>query len=103
MEPERGSITAVPGNAVEVGISVSRARGLEGPVRVELIVPGHMSFITAAAVEVPAGQSKALLSVRFAADARGPYNMPVVIRATLMRKGEPVVAEAKLDVRPAGR
>jgi len=103
VETERGSITAMPGQAVEVGITISRARGLEGPVRVELAAPGHMSFVSAAAVEVPAGQTKAVLSLRFAAAARGPYNMPVVIRATLMRKGEPVVGEAKLDIRPPAR
>jgi hypothetical protein len=41
--------------------------------------------------------------VRFAAGAAGPYNMPVTIRATGQRKGEPVVGEARLDVRPPAR
>ncbi len=103
VETERGSITAEPGKTVAVAVTVTRAKALAGPVKVELIVPAHMGFLTADPVELAAGQDRAVLPVRFAADARGPYNMPVVIRATLMRKGEPVVGEAKLDVRPAAR
>jgi hypothetical protein len=100
VEVDRPSVTAEPGKTVNVAVSVSRARGLDGPVKVELIAPGHMRFVGAGPVEVPAGQAKAVLPVRFAADAAGPYNMPVVIRATLTHKGQPVIGEARLDVRP---
>ncbi|HZT81170.1 MAG TPA: hypothetical protein VFA26_13140 [Gemmataceae bacterium] len=68
-----------------------------------MIVPGHMGFVSADPVEVATGEAKATLLVRFAAGARGPYNMPVIIRATLVRQGEPVVGEARLDVRPPAR
>jgi hypothetical protein len=100
VEVERPSLTAEPGKTVNVAVTLSRARGLDGPAKVELIAPDHMRFIAADAVEVPAGQTKAVLPVHFAADAAGPYNMPVVLRATLIHKGEPVVGEARLDVRP---
>jgi hypothetical protein len=101
VEVERPSLTAEPGKTVNVAVTVSRARGLDGSVKVDLNVPDHMRFIAADAVEVPAGQTKAVLAVHFAADAAGPYNMPVVVRATLMHKGEPVVGETRLDVRRA--
>jgi hypothetical protein len=103
VETGRGSVTAEQGKAVNVEVSVSRGKGYEGPVKVELVVPEHMPFVTAEPVEVPAGHDKAVLVIRFAADARGPYNMPVVVRATLMHKGEPVVAETRLEVRPPAR
>jgi hypothetical protein len=103
VEPERASVTAEPGKTVNVAVTLARGKGIDGPVKVELVAPAHMPFVAADAVEVPAGQAKAVLALRFAADARGPYNMPVVLRATLTRKGEPVVGEAKLDVRPPAR
>jgi hypothetical protein len=103
VETGRGSVTADPGKAVNVEVSVSRGKGYEGPVKVQLVAPEHMPFITADPVDVPAGQDKAVLVVRFAAGARGPYNMPVVVRAALTHKGEPVVAETRLDIRPPAR
>jgi hypothetical protein len=100
VETERGSITAEPGKTVNVAVTVTRAKGLTGPVKVELVVPAHMGFLTADTVELAAGQERAVLPLRFAADARGPYNMPVLIRATLMRNDEPVIGETRLDLRP---
>ena len=103
VDTERGSITAEPGKTINVAVTVSRGKGFDGPVKVELVVPEHMAFVVADSVEVPAGQGKAVLAVRFAAGARGPYNMPVIVRATLVHKGEPVVGEVRLDVRPPAR
>jgi hypothetical protein len=103
VELERPSVTAEPGHTINVGVTVSRTKGLAGPIKLELIAPRHMRFLTADPLEVPAGQTKAVLPVRCAAGASRPYNMPVVIRATLTQKGEPVVGEAKLDVRPPAR
>jgi hypothetical protein len=103
IELEHASITADPGKTVNLGVTVSRAKGFEGPVKLELVVPPHMSFIEADTVEVPMGRSNAVLKVRFAANANGPYNMPIVLHATLRNKDAPVVGEAKLDVRPATR
>jgi hypothetical protein len=103
IETGRGSITAEPGKAVNVEVTVSRGKDHEGPVKVELVAPEHMRFVSADPVEVPAGRDKAVLALRFAADARGPYNMPLTIRGTLLHKGEPVVGEAHLAIRPPTR
>jgi hypothetical protein len=103
VETGRGSITADPGRTVNVEVVVARGKGYEGAVKVELAAPEHMPFVTAAPVEVPAGQNKAMMAIRFAAGARGPYNMPLVVRATLVHKAEPIVAETYLDVKPPAR
>jgi Bacterial pre-peptidase C-terminal domain len=103
VDTERGSIVAEPGKTINLGVTVSRGKGFDGPVKVELVVPEHMAFVVADPVEVPDGQGKAVLAVRFAAGARGPYNMPVIVRATLVHKGAPVVGEVRLDVRPPAR
>jgi hypothetical protein len=68
---------------------------------VELIVPEHMRGLGGGPVEVAAGETRAVLPIRFAADASGPYNMPVVIRATLLDGGKPVVAETRVEILPA--
>jgi hypothetical protein len=101
VELERASLTVAPGQTVKVGVTVARARGLSGPVKVELVAAEHMRFMSAEPVEVAEGQSKAVLAVRFAAG--GPYNMPVTVRATLTDRGEPVVGEARLGIQPPAR
>jgi hypothetical protein len=41
------------------------------------------------------------LSIRCAADLRGPFNVPLIIRGTIRENGDPVTAEAKVDIQPA--
>ncbi len=103
IEMEHASISAEPGKSIDVGVTVSRSKGFDGPVKLELVVPQHMPFIEADPVEVPADKTNGMLKVCFAPGAKGPLNMPLVVRATLKNKGTPVVSEAKLDVHPAGR
>ena len=38
-----------------------------------------------------------MLQVRFA-DKLGPFNAPLIVRATAMENGQPVVAEVKIEV-----
>ncbi len=97
IELEKTSVTAEPGKTINVVVTVSRARGLDGPVKVELIIPAHIRSLSAPTVEIPSDQTKGTLSLRFAAGASGPYNMPLTIRATLLHKGEPITAETKLE------
>jgi hypothetical protein len=59
-----------------------------------------MQGIEAAPVTVPAGSSTTRLNVKFEnAKKLGPFNMPVVIRATLNSKNSPIVGEFRLSVR----
>ncbi len=93
---EKPAILAVRGKSVAVAVRVSRDKGLVGPVKVELILPRHLHGVAAEPLVVPAGQSSGVLKVHFA-DAAGPFNMPLTVRATLTA-GDPVVAETKVDV-----
>jgi hypothetical protein len=97
LEVEKPSILAGRGASAAVPVKVSRGKGLNGPVKVELILPQHLHGVSAEAVVVAADQSIGTLTVHFAADARGPFNMPLTVRATLT-DGDPVVAEAKLEI-----
>jgi hypothetical protein len=99
VEVERTSLVAVPGKSVELPVRVSRAKGLTGPVKLELLVAPHLHGIAADAVEVAADKDTARVVVKFG-EARGPFNVPVVLRATLTDKGDPVIAETKIEVLP---
>jgi hypothetical protein len=74
---------------------------LQGPAKLELLVAEHLRGIVAEPVTVPAEQSSAVFPIRFTTELRGPFNVPLVIRATVLEKGEPVVAETKVDLLPA--
>ena len=82
-------------------LRIVRDRGLQGPVKLEMIAPEHIGGLSADPVAIPADGDRANLTIRFAKSLTGPFNQPLVIRATLMDKGEPIVAEIKLDVQPA--
>jgi pre-peptidase len=95
---DRPSVRAVAGKSVAVPVSISRARNLEGAVRVELVVPAHIRGVTAEPVTIAAGQNKGVLTVRFASDRLGPFNMPLTVRATLKGKRSPLTAESNLEI-----
>jgi hypothetical protein len=99
LEVAKPSILAAHGKSIAVPVKVSRGKGLNGPVKVELVLPGHLHGVSAEAVVVPADQSAGTLTFRFN-DAPGPFNMPLTVRATLTDGGDPAVAEAKLEVVP---
>ena len=93
------------GRRIPVGLGGHQrlGKGLAGPVRVELLAPAHLRGVSAEAVEVTDGKADGVLTLRFAADARGPYNAPLVIRATARDGGDPVVAETRVEVLPPRR
>jgi len=105
VEPGRLSVEAMPGSLAVVAnesrtvtVQVNRGKGLTGPVKLELIAADHLRGISAEPVVIAADQSTARLAVRFAADVRGPFNMPALLRATLTENGRPVVAETRLTL-----
>jgi hypothetical protein len=72
---------------------------LAGPVTVELVLPPHIRGVAAKPVVVPAGATQGTLSVRFAESRSGPFNMPLMIRATLNKEGKsPHTAETYLSL-----
>jgi hypothetical protein len=100
VETDRTSLVAEPGRTVTVAVRVRRGKGLAGPVKLELLVPPHLHGLRAEPIEVPADQAAGTLTLAVAADARGPYNMPLTVRATALDRGEPVVAETSLELLP---
>jgi hypothetical protein len=98
VEAEQASFLAVPGQVLSVPVRVTRGKGLRGPVTLELIRPRHLQAIQAEPIVVPAGQSQKAFPIRFGLDMTSPINTPLVLRATLMDQGKPVVAETRLDI-----
>jgi hypothetical protein len=98
VEVEKGSVAAVPGQAVSVPVKVSRGKGQTGPVKLELVVPEHVRGLSAGPVVLPADQSRGDFTLRFAAGPLGPFNVPLVLRATLTTAAGPVIAETKIEV-----
>jgi hypothetical protein len=96
---DRVSYAFAPGGEISVGVELKRDATVSSPVRLELIVPRHMRDVAAVPVVVPAGSAQATLVVRFGV-APGPLNMPLLVRATTDRGGEPLVAEASLELVP---
>jgi hypothetical protein len=100
LEADRASFRAEPGKLFAVTVKIQRGQNVEGPVDLELIVPAHLRGMSAAKSTIAAKDDRGRLIVRCADNMAGAFNMPLVLRATLMRNGERVVAEVKLDVQP---
>ncbi|MCA9164712.1 MAG: PPC domain-containing protein, partial [Planctomycetales bacterium] len=95
---QRTSILAAPGDQVLLPIQVERGQELAGPVRVELLVPPHIAGLTSPTIELASGESAAQLSLTFDARKCGPFNQPLIVRATGSRDGLPYTAEAELEI-----
>lgn len=96
IECDTGSIEVKPGRTIELPIRVSRAKGLNGPAKVELILPAHWRGVSAKAIAIAADREFGNFSISFATADLGPFNGPATIRATL---GD-AVAETKLEFVP---
>jgi hypothetical protein len=94
---ERNSYTLQSDRQISIPVAVKRDASIVSPVKLELIVPGHMQDVSADVVQSPPGAEQATVVVRIGARP-GPLNMPVLIRATAERSGDPVVAEAPLEL-----
>jgi hypothetical protein len=93
----RESVAAEPRKAVTLPVRVARGKGLSGAVKVELILPKHVRGVAAEPVMIPADRDAGELHIRFADGALGPFNLPLVVRATVLEGGRPVTAEAKVE------
>jgi hypothetical protein len=101
LETDRRSLRETPGGSVPVSVTVCRGQGVNVPVRVELVVPAHIHGVSAEPLTLPANQSTSTLTLQFAPENRGPFNMPLLLRATALKSPtDPVVAETKVEVVP---
>ncbi len=97
LEMERGSVAAKRGETVIVPVSIRRGKGLKGPVTIELVIPEHVRGLRAQPLTIAEKQTAGKLVLTFAPEA-GPFNMPFVVRATLIEPSGPVTAEANLEI-----
>jgi hypothetical protein len=97
LELGRNTLAAKPGGAVVVPVSIRRGKGLKGPVAVELVMPDHIRGLSAAPLMIAAEQTSGNFVLTFGPEA-GPFNMPMVLRATLKELSGPVTAQAKLEI-----
>jgi Bacterial pre-peptidase C-terminal domain len=96
----KSSLRAEPGTSVDLPVTIARARGLSGPVKLELVIPGHIQGVTANTITIPDGQTTGTLTVRFTGKQPGPFNMPLLVRATLVGKYGPMIAEEAVEMVP---
>ena len=97
IECDSSSIQVKPGQAIELPFRVSRAKGLNGAAKVELILPAHWRGVSAKIVEIAADREFGKIAVQFGSADLGPFNGPATLRAAL---GD-AVAETKLEFVPA--
>ena len=93
------SLRAVPGTQVNVPIAIQRGPSVgKGSVRIELVVPKHIAGVTAQPVEIPAGEDKGAIAIRFGSSP-GPFNMPVTFEARATGPaGESYLGETKIEI-----
>jgi hypothetical protein len=95
------SLRVAPGQTVSIRIRVDRGPQMQSPVRVELIVAEHIRGVSAPPLLLAADQSNGTLAITFAGDGVcGPFNLPLVVRATAQLATGPYTAEDRVDVVP---
>jgi hypothetical protein len=100
LELERSSFIARPGEVIAIPLRIKRSLELSGPVQLDLIFPPHVKGLSAEPATIAAGHERGELIIHCAHAPLGPFNMPVIVRATLTLQGQPYIAEAILDIRP---
>lgn len=94
---DKTSVALTPGKTIEVPFEISRGKNLDGPVSVELVLPPHIKGLSAETARIPKKEAHGRLQIRCANPLPGPVNMPLLLRATLMHEGRPIVAEARVE------
>lgn len=95
---DRPTVLAAPGGTVEVKLEVRRGDGLKGPATVDVLIPRGVRGVSAQPVKVADADQAGVLKLHFTPDARGPFPMPLTVRATVMDGANPVTAERTLEL-----
>jgi len=96
IKASRQSVRAVPGEVLKLGVTISRGVLEPAPVKVEVIQAAHVRGVTAEPLTLATDQTAGELQLRLG-NPLGPFNLPLVIRATMIHNGDPVIAETKVD------
>jgi hypothetical protein len=101
IEASKSSLAAAPGGSATLTVKVGRGKGVQGPAKVELILPPHVHGVRAAPVVIAADKATATLTFQFDREKPGPFNVPAVLRATIDDASGPITAETKIEIVPA--
>ena len=96
---DRKTLTVSQDGNVELTVHLKRDRAVTSAVRIELIVPRHIRDLRAAPIELSSEQNDGVLTIA-AGPQPGPFNLPLLIRATARRGDDPIVAETSLELVP---
>jgi hypothetical protein len=91
-------VTAKVGVQTEYVVKLARQFDYDGEFKVEVVIPAAVKDVTIAAVTVPAGKDEAKLIINVPADAPPGNRADLVVKATAMYQGTPIVHEAKFSV-----
>jgi len=97
MSLDRTSLRAEPGSEMRLPVRITRGKNLAGSAKIEAVLPEHWKGVTVEPLILGADAEVGELVLKFAKDC-GPFNTPLVIRATVETKETPVTAEAKVEV-----
>jgi hypothetical protein len=97
LSADRTSVRAEPGTEVRLMVKVSRSKNLTGAAKIEAVLPEHWKGVTAVPLTIAADADSGELVLKFAKDC-GPFNAPLLIRATVSEPKTPVIAETKVEV-----
>ncbi|MFN0051523.1 MAG: PPC domain-containing protein [Planctomycetales bacterium] len=101
LDLDRQSLAATAGSMSELSLRVGRGVGVVGEVHVELILPEHVQGVSCQSLTIPADAETGQLALSFDPKRAGPFNMPLIVRATARASDQsPVIAEASLELVP---
>jgi hypothetical protein len=90
--------TAKAGATTDYVLKLTRQFDYDGEFKVEVVVPAAVKDVSVAAVTVPPGQNEAKLPIAVPADAPPGNRADLVVKATAMYHGMPIVHEVKFNV-----
>ncbi len=91
--------TVKRGQSLEIKVAVKRNKDFKEPVTVQLMLPPGTKGIQAAAVQIPADKSEAVLKVQVSGDApEGAVPFPA-IRGTATFQGKPAVVDSPITLK----
>ena len=99
LQLSKSTVTARPGERIELPIRIQRSPEVAGPVTLELVCAKSITGVSASPVSIASGQDAGTLIIEFSNELHGVYLRPLTIRATAHDERQlPVMAEVKLTL-----
>jgi hypothetical protein len=98
LEVGRASATVIPGRVAEVPVKIARGKGVDGPVRVEVVSSPSHPTLTAEPLILGAGREEGVVRLDCGPEIAGLRTSSIVLRASARVGDDPVTAEASLTL-----